>query len=374
MPRQARFLAMCALLAATAVRAEYSLVKAYEGKGFFDDWTFWGNYDNLTGGDVDYVAASGGSDLAYVNSAGRAIIKVDNTTDLLYPNKRRSVRIETKETYPIGSLWIFDAYHVPYGCSTWPAMWSSAPNWPQGGEIDTFETVNLQEVNRMAMHTTEDCAAQLTSANPFTGNLTFPVCDSRANYNSGCGIEEVNTASSGEAFASAGGGVWVTEMGVEGVKIWFFSRSDVPADLLNASSIPNPSSWPTPSASYSEDICDVADHFAPQHLVLNIALCGELAGNAGVRNETGCPATNSDGCYINYVLDKRNYDTAYFELASVRIYHNPDKAANSSTAALDGFPEDQAVAGQYNSSAGRGVSGAGAIGTVMALGGLFFLV
>lgn len=38
-------------------------------------------------------------------------------------------------------------------CSTWPAFWSTAPSWPVGGEIDTFEGINNVTLNRMTLHT-----------------------------------------------------------------------------------------------------------------------------------------------------------------------------------------------------------------------------
>ena len=38
-------------------------------------------------------------------------------------------------------------------CSVWPAWWSQAPDWPSGGEIDTFEGVNLVTYNQMSLHT-----------------------------------------------------------------------------------------------------------------------------------------------------------------------------------------------------------------------------
>lgn len=46
-------------------------------------------------------------------------------------------------------MWVFDANHVPYGCSVWPSMWATTKTWPQGGEIDTFEGVNLIETNQV---------------------------------------------------------------------------------------------------------------------------------------------------------------------------------------------------------------------------------
>ena len=33
-----------------ALGANFTLLKDHSGNGFFDDWTFFGNYDNLTNG------------------------------------------------------------------------------------------------------------------------------------------------------------------------------------------------------------------------------------------------------------------------------------------------------------------------------------
>ena len=54
--------------------------------------------------------------LTYVNSAGNAIIKVDNTTFVPYNEKRNAVMITSNDQYDFGTLWVFDALHVPYGC------------------------------------------------------------------------------------------------------------------------------------------------------------------------------------------------------------------------------------------------------------------
>ena len=57
------------------------------------------------------------SKLAYVNDAGNAIIKVDNTTKVSYGDNRNSVRITSNDRFAIGSVWIADFLHVPYGVS-----------------------------------------------------------------------------------------------------------------------------------------------------------------------------------------------------------------------------------------------------------------
>lgn len=99
-----------ALLASTPALATYSLIKEYSGTDFFTGWDFYGNYDNLTSGmrfrsfvevltahtplgDVIWVdqANATTSKLVYVNDAGNAIIKVDNTTNVPYNEKRDTV-------------------------------------------------------------------------------------------------------------------------------------------------------------------------------------------------------------------------------------------------------------------------------------------
>jgi len=53
--------------------------------------------------------------LAFVNPVGNAIMKVDNTTTIPLGSKRDTVRIESKDRFAVGSVWIADMLHVPFG-------------------------------------------------------------------------------------------------------------------------------------------------------------------------------------------------------------------------------------------------------------------
>lgn len=55
--------------------------------------------------------------LAFVNGAGNAIMKVDNTSKVDFNDKRNSIRISSKDRYTVNSLWIADILHLPYGVS-----------------------------------------------------------------------------------------------------------------------------------------------------------------------------------------------------------------------------------------------------------------
>jgi len=76
----------------------YDLVRDYSGSTFFDRWDFYGSWDNLTLGDVVWVdrVSAFQQNLVYINQQNRAIIKVDNVTDIPFNEKRNSIRINRK--------------------------------------------------------------------------------------------------------------------------------------------------------------------------------------------------------------------------------------------------------------------------------------
>ncbi|KAF7968294.1 hypothetical protein HWV62_31039 [Athelia sp. TMB] len=320
------------LLAAPAVvtATSYNLVKDYSGSTFFDGWNFYNNYDNLTNGDAIFVSAANATTdkLAYVDTTtNHAIIKVDNTTTVPFNDKRNTVRITSAESFGVGSVWVADMTHVPYGCSVWPAFWSQAPNWPTGGEIDTFEGVNQLVQNSMTLHTEPGC----TQVSPVQSStlVNSTDCSYESNGNQGCIVTDPSTASYGAGFAAAGGGVFVTEYASTGISIWFFSRSAVPSGVSSSAGSIDTSSLGKPVANWPSGGCNVAEFFAAQNLIFDITLCGDYAGSPAVFNET-CTGV----CYNDYVIGPpSNYDNAYFEVSYVRVYGNGSASTTSSNGA-----------------------------------------
>jgi len=156
-----RPLSLSCLLSLSSAALGYGLVREYRGANFFDDrqgnplWDFYGSWDNLTlcvrlktldrfltrntshrffgdnlsypvndtnRGDVFWSNRSGAyaQKLAYVNEKSQVVMKVDNTAYVPWNEKRNSVRVESRHLYGVGSLWIVDISHVPYGCSVSP--------------------------------------------------------------------------------------------------------------------------------------------------------------------------------------------------------------------------------------------------------------
>ncbi|KIY70854.1 glycoside hydrolase family 16 protein [Cylindrobasidium torrendii FP15055 ss-10] len=317
-------LGIAVLFCAVLRVACYDLVDEYKGSSFFDRWDFFGNYDNLTLGDVWWLGRQSAfsQGLAYVNGAGNAILKVDNMHNVPYNEKRNSVRITTQKDYDVGSLWIIDALHIPFGCSVWPAFWTVGPNWPQDGEIDIIEGINVMPFNQMALHTSPGCHHPPENEQYQISQTLLTDCSDPA----GCTVLEVQENSFYTGFAAAGGGVWATQFDVAGyavASIWFWSRSNVPAGIAasNSTSPLDISSWGPPTASYPATYCNITEFFSRQKLVLDITLCGKWAG----LTEQYFPTCGSQGptgqCYQDQVVGSGdNYNDAYFEINSIRAY------------------------------------------------------
>ncbi|KAE9387848.1 glycoside hydrolase family 16 protein [Gymnopus androsaceus JB14] len=306
------FVVLCGLL--TLVHA-YDLVREYSGITFFDNWDFYGFRDNLTLGNVYWLDEPDAfsQSLAYVNGAGNAVIKVDDTHTVQNPQNRNSVRITTQDWYAVGSLWIIDLVHMPFGCSVWPAFWTlGSGTWPNGGEIDIIEGINQMPSNQYALHSTPGCYHNSTPPNQIGETLTTD-CSSAA----GCTVGELQPNSYGSGFAAMGGGVFATQFRC-------YRRPNVPASINQSTSTSaiDISQWGPPSASYlASGQCNITEFFTPQQLVLDITLCGEWAGLP----QFYLPACGSQGptgiCYNDSVVGSgSNYDEAYFEVAYIRAY------------------------------------------------------
>ncbi|KAI0945372.1 hypothetical protein AcW1_001610 [Taiwanofungus camphoratus] len=353
------------MLSLTGTAVGFELLHDYSGETFFSGWDFYGYWDNLTLGNVTWLAAEEATQmkLAYVNNAGNAIMRVDNTTTVPMGGKRNSVRITSHELYDFGSLWIIDALHLPYGCSVWPAFWSFGPDWPNGGEIDIIEAINVMPNNQMALHTTEGCTHNTPPDQlGYSGELD-------CGTGSGCTVGESKQNSYESGFAAAGGGVFATQFDVAGINMWFWSRPNVPASIANASanSSMDLSDWGQPSASYpNTSACNLSNKFSAQQLVFDITLCGDWAGVPGIYDSECYNAGPAHDCYQDMVVGPGSpkFDEAYFEVSYVRTYTTGVVVPSSTSAA----PTSAATSQRTQSSGGQSLHVVLTWGTLLALG------
>jgi beta-glucanase (GH16 family) len=165
---------LLASICVPAARATYSLQTDYSGANFFEEFDFFTEADP-TGGTVRFVNEAEANDTALAgyldmgNGQTAIYMAADSTSEVTDGSGRSSVRVSSNQTFNHG-LFIIDIQHMPTGCGTWPAFWLLGPSWPQGGEIDIVEGVNLNTQNAMTLHTSPGFGIDAT--NEVNGYLT----------------------------------------------------------------------------------------------------------------------------------------------------------------------------------------------------------
>lgn len=243
---------------------------------FFDKFTFWTASDP-TNGFVQYVnQTTANTNGLIASSASNVYIGVDYKN--VQPFGRPSVRLTSTKSYDAGLI-ILDLQHMPAGiCGTWPAFWTLGDDWPNHGEIDIIEGVNLGTTNLHSLHTANGC--NITNA-VMTGSIQTSNCYVYApnqSGNAGCGIATSNTSSYGAGFNAIGGGVYATRYTAQNITMWFFGRQSIPSDITSGK--PDPSKWGTPVALFTG--CDFGKYINGQRLVFDTTFCGDWAGNSDV--------------------------------------------------------------------------------------------
>lgn len=80
----------------------------------------------------------------------------------------------------------------------------------------------------------------------------------------------------GDGFNAGLGGVYATQWTSEFIRLWFFPRSAIPADITAGQ--PDPSTWGPPMSNF-QGSCDIDTHFVNHEIVFDLTFCGDWAGN-----------------------------------------------------------------------------------------------
>jgi len=294
--------------------ASYGLVDTYNSDNFFSSFNFYTGSDP-TNGWVNYQSQSSASSAGLINTNnGQVYMGVDYTTVNPAAPGRASVRVSSNNAYTHG-LFIADIAHMPGSiCGVWPAFWLFGPNWPNSGEIDVIEGVNLAGTDTITLHTAAGCTINTAGSQSGT-TLQNSDCNTDSG-NTGCGVTTTTPNAYGNAFNSNGGGVYAMQWESSGVYVWFFPRGSIPSDITNGA--PVTGNWGTPIVAFNGgSSCNIDSFFANENIVFDTTFCGDWAGS--VWASSGCQSLAST-CNDYVGANPGAFAPAYWLINSVNVY------------------------------------------------------
>jgi len=254
--------------------ATYYQVDSYTASNFFSSFNFYTGSDP-THGYVNYQSQSSASSMGLINTNNNRIyMGVDSTTYNPSSPGRASVRVSSNKAYTHG-LFIADIAHMPGSiCGVWPAFWLFGPNWPNNGEIDVIEGVNLAGTDTITLHTAPGC--YINTAGSRSGTvLQDSNCNSN-NGNNGCGVTTTTPNAYGNGFNNIGGGVYAMQWESSGIYVWFFPRGNIPADITNGN--PVTGNWGVPIVAFNGGSgCNIDSFFGNNNIVFDTTFCGDVS-------------------------------------------------------------------------------------------------
>jgi hypothetical protein len=254
--------------------ATYYQVDSYSASNFFSSFNFYTGSDP-THGYVNYQSQSSASGMGLINTNNNQIyMGVDSTTYNPSSPGRASVRVSSNKAYTHG-LFIADIAHMPGSiCGVWPAFWLFGPNWPNNGEIDVIEGVNLAGTDTITLHTAPGCYINTAGSQGGTV-LQDSNCNSN-NGNNGCGVTTTTPNAYGNNFNNIGGGVYAMQWESSGIYVWFFPRGNIPADITNGN--PVTGNWGLPIVAFNGGSgCNIDSFFGNNNIVFDTTFCGDVS-------------------------------------------------------------------------------------------------
>ncbi|KAL3707176.1 hypothetical protein TMatcc_005153 [Talaromyces marneffei ATCC 18224] len=335
----------------------YELASVYDSTNFFNQFSFFSAFNlpiflytsDPTHGFVQYVDANTArtSGLTRIVNNTQIYVGVDNLTTLNYPtnnavpdsdvpastaNGRKSVRLESRQTFDWGLL-IADFAHIPSSiCGTWPAYWTYNYAEDPYGEVDIIEGVNNQIGDVISMHTGARCRLDDDPQNQ-TGTDVRTDCSLSTNYVDGCGVSGPLN-SYGDLFNAQGGGVWVLWLDKDDLAVWMFPRMEVPDDIVKGTEL-TLNNWGKSLLHFkSHTGCRAMDQWRNQTIIFNIDFCGENASGsnwnqpASSSSSQSCAdSTSFSSCEAYVAANPQAFSNSYFLINSVRVYQSRNPAS-----------------------------------------------
>ncbi|CAI6337774.1 unnamed protein product [Periconia digitata] len=292
--------------------AAFSLIDSYDASNWLSKFDVQRIADP-THGFVNYVDQGTATSQGLIRTQNNQVYMGVDTSTVLNPSGvgRNSVRIQSKTAYQ-HALVIADFAHVPGSvCGSWPAFWMVGPNWPNQGEIDILEGVNLNTNNQMTLHTSPGCTPSVGAAGQSGRRIGNADCGAGGGF-TGCGVESPSSTSYGTGFNQNGGGVFVALWESGGIRMWQFAARDVPQNIRDGR--PDPSSWGTPTANFAG--CDFDAKFRNLNLIFDITFCGDWAG--ATYPSSSCPQQYTCNAYV--ASQPQAFTESYWLINSVKVY------------------------------------------------------